>query len=334
MLEKNDISRAVGLREKLPVLWIVPPMFMWDVKRALPDRSWRMGEKNMREVATDNCVRSKAAARAWYEHGAGTSKRLCKLEAAAARRVPALRPSRFKTEAMLQLSTRRSLNSSTKASVSIDLDDSLDRINENPGWDCGSTLFDSFEIVSISKQLDDGLAPSTEKLPSVQGDVASPTLKTLRLINSQRRQLKNTKLHVPVLIRPLCQSFRIVSPRSAVDLAVHRRCQSTDSVSMDGEVNYSKHGHAQCKYKNCSRERPRHRLPRHRIWKALYYVTHLPHLGCRHREQQHQKHYHYHVHHNDKSTQSASEKPYLAITTAVSVQASSLLPAHGKGTDS
>ncbi|XP_062116145.1 uncharacterized protein LOC133830230 isoform X2 [Humulus lupulus] len=100
-------------------------------------------EDNKRELEI-----MKAVAQAWYSHG-GSSRPLNEFDA----RKNSFRgswPSRFKLEAM----KKSSMSSSSTAPNNYY---NKSGAYENSSWDFGQSLWDSYEIVTVSKRLETGI---------------------------------------------------------------------------------------------------------------------------------------------------------------------------------
>ncbi|KAJ7529328.1 hypothetical protein O6H91_15G045000 [Diphasiastrum complanatum] len=126
-------------------------------------------------------LRLKAAAWAWYLHqGGGEGKRSCSPG------VPVKRPSRFRVEALknytasgagaadqLQSVDQTLVVSEKDVSVSVDVE-APSAILDCQLWDCGSSLYDSYELVSLCKNLDCSIIDRLLCAKASEGQDSSP----------------------------------------------------------------------------------------------------------------------------------------------------------------
>ncbi|KAF4364308.1 hypothetical protein G4B88_028428 [Cannabis sativa] len=108
-------------------------------------------DNNKREVEI-----MKAVAQAWYNHG-GSSRPLNEFDARKTYSFRGSWPSRFKLEAMKKRNKNNGSNNMSSSAAPNNINYYCNETSSSPSWDFGQSLWDSYEIVTVSKRLETGL---------------------------------------------------------------------------------------------------------------------------------------------------------------------------------
>lgn len=276
-------------------------------------------------------ARIQAAAWAWYEHGGGSGKSGRRnyrseqnwLRHAGSRSRGLTRPSRFKIEANGKKAPALLPGKDKEGRRrSLELPGSPSRCSKS---DCGSSLFDSFELVAMSKQLEyeDYLSGATTleipKTMPVEGGAArthlkfrvetSTTAKVAEKSTSPDAPSSYTRHAARFHFRPFCSSVEVVSGVHATQsrlqserkLLTHRARNVHDN-SLDKQhsspwmIDDQIQPPAGIHEFGYRKEKSHHSISFGELGKVFHYVSHLPHHLLENHYHHHHIHYHHHHH--------------------------------------
>lgn len=299
--------------------------------------------------ADDSVSRTKAAAWAWYQRsGGGASPSLGRSEAFASRCYTRRPPSRFKLEAAQAAAANKQQqpqpqpatdfmisSSSTEAErapspqVEAALEheefggpQQLDLVTPHPScWDCGSSLFDSFELVAMSKKLDVELSeprigsddPQQQQFLLLCDSSHSPSpppapasLSASDVVATPFAEASQFLEQPPPSSSPLQHNlnhevFQDLYPYSAMtpELKVSISDRHSKQAVYDMFCQYGDANKQLVKMENCvdggdvRKHKPKQRMSFHSFAKALYHIAHLTHSAGQERYRQHHHHHHY-----------------------------------------
>lgn len=246
----------------------------------------------------DVTSRTKAAAWAWYQRSGGAPAPLGRSHAFLTRHSACHSPSRFLLEA-LNSRTNMASPSSTASFVDVPSTFHDEPLNFHHTWDCGSSLFDSFELVAMSKQLDVELSePPYSHHPVVDPLPSQPAAQFLPLTSPKHPTF-----------RPLVQppAYDELDHDAFVDKFPYhgsalRKKSDGDKYSKQAVYDMlchftyldktSKHGKSDFPGPDCEikKQKSKHRSSLHSLSKALQHIAHLAHPGDDHHREQHHHH--------------------------------------------
>lgn len=301
--------------------------------------------------ADDSFSRTKAAAWAWYQRsGGGVSPSLGRSEAFASRCYTPRPPSRFKLEASKQppqpqpaadfmistSSTEAELAPSLQLEAALEHEEcrgqlqQLDVVSLHPSfWDCGSSLFDSFELVAMSQKLDVELseprigsddlhlqpqqpqllllcdsshssspAPPAPASLSASEFLAAPSAEAAQFLSQPPPPSSSPLQHN--LDHEVFQDlypYSIMTPELNVSITDRHSkqaiydmfCQFGDANKQPAKKETWVNGGDVRKHKLT-----KHRMSFHSLAKALHHIAHLTHSAGQERYRQRQHHHHHH----------------------------------------